>query len=73
MVERLVLEVGQVELVGDQTRGDVMRRAPACPLTGGSARGPPPSSAGAYDVADAERELRVVIEEERRDVVVEDR
>ena len=48
MVERLVLEVGEVEFVGDEPRGDVMREA-VCPRTGGSARAPPPSSAGAYE------------------------
>ena len=39
---------------------------------GGSLRAPPPSSATQYFVADAEREVRVVIEEERGDVVVVD-
>src|SRR5690606_8576562 len=66
VVEALVLEIREVELVGDERRGDVLRElrvalqrrqiARAAALVGDGER-----------LADAEREVRVVVEEERRD------
>ena len=51
---------------------DVRARAPGGRLIGGSLRAPPPSSATAYSSPMPSAKCRVVIEEERGDVVVED-
>ena len=51
---------------------DVMRRAPACPCTGGSVARAAALVGDRVRLADAERERRVVVEEERRDVIVVD-
>ena len=72
MVERLVLEERHVELFGHQRLTDVMREA----RMPGDRRQVARAAAFVGDlvaVADAERERRVVIEEERRDVIVVDR
>ena len=71
MVEALALEIRQVELVGDETGGDVLRELRVTLDRRQRAR----TAAFVRDrilVADAEREVRVVIEEERRHVIVVD-
>ena len=71
VVKRLALEVGQVELVGDQAGGDV-RGELRVALDRGQVAGAAALVGDRVLLADAEGEGRVVVEEERRDVVVED-
>ncbi len=71
VVQRLVLEVGQVELVGDQALGDV-RGERGVSRHRGQAAGAAALVRDGVLLADAQRERRVVVEEERRDVIVED-
>ena len=71
MVEPLVLEIRQIELVGDEARRDVLRELRVA--FDGRQRARPAAFVGdGVFRADAEREVRVVIEEERRDVIVVD-
>ena len=70
MIQPLALEERQVEFIGDQPRCDVRgklwvtfyRRQPA---------GPSPFIRHRVRVADTEGEMGVMIEEKRRDVIVE--
>ena len=71
MVERLALEEGHVELVGHQRCADV-RGERRVALDRRQVAGAAALVGDRVLLADAEREGRVVVEEERRDVVVVD-
>ena len=71
VVERQVLEDGQVELVVDQGPSRRGATAPRGPCSGGIFRDAEAFVGDPVLVAHAERERRVVVEEERRGVVVE--
>ena len=72
MVHRLALEERHVELVSHQRHGDVLRQAQVTLRRWHVARSAAFVGRGVA-VVDAQRERRVVVEEERRDVVVVDR
>ena len=70
MVETLVLEVAQVEFIGDKALRNVLGKC-RMPLQGRQLAGTAAFVSHRKDVTYAERELRVVIHEEGRHVVVE--
>src|SRR5581483_8612685 len=72
MVEALALKIRQVELIGHESVGD-MPRQPGMPLDGRQLAGATALVSHPVTVADAQGEMRVVVEEERGDVVVENK
>jgi hypothetical protein len=71
VVKRLALEVGQIELIGDQAVRDV-RGELGVTLDRGQVAGAAALVGDRVLLADAKGEGRVVVEEERRHVVVKD-
>lgn len=71
VIERLALEEAHVELVGDECHADMARQCRVPPCRRNIAR---PAAFVRRDVGviNAERECRVVVEEERGDVIVVD-
>jgi hypothetical protein len=71
VIESLPLEVGQIELIGNQSVGDMLGELR---MSGDRGEFPRPATliGNPESIPYAESELRVVIEEERGDVVVVD-